>query len=368
MKTLPNNPPVKEELDQPLVFSDDKEWKSLEKNYNSEKENIILNIEQKLAIETISSIKWIIISHNEIKEKWSEKTFDDVLTDNWYEGLEIGDIIDSPDYTRELINLLKNKKDINPKEKELLAYLEPLESYNIRSKTLWVDMKNSSILSIIKNKTESFAKEHKKSYEDWEKNEINKNKEKSWENNTVEKNWTVVKSIEDSDTNKYWYNEKNTQVFIKWKNEVINIPKEDQKIIQDNKESKENYSNFLQTLNELKLLNIIPYITQIIRSSTEIQDMWIDLENNYLDNKEQIKILNIILKSVWKEVIKSTKINEFKNIFINKYSTLWKFKNNLKIWDSTIEEEFFQKYINWFSKFQIWNFNTNISNTTKNSN
>ena len=367
MKTLPNNPPVKEELDQPLDFSDNPE---LEENYNSEKETIILNTEQKLAIETISSIKWIILSHNEIKEKWSEKTFDEVLADNGYDGYKINDIIDSTDYTRELINLLKNKKDINPKEKELLAYLEPLESYNIRSKTLWVDMENSSILSIIKNKTESFAKEHKKSYEDWEENEINKDKEKSWENNVVENNWTVEKPITNFDIKNYWYqyNKENNQLFINWKDGPINIPKEDQEIVENSKESMNNYASFSQTLNELKLLNILPYITQIIRSSTEIQDMWIDLENNYLDSKEQIKILNIILKWVWKETIKATKINEFKNIFINKYSTLWKFQNNFKKWDSTIEEEFFQKYINWYSQFQISKFNTNISNTQKNSN
>jgi hypothetical protein len=59
-------------------------------------------------------------------------------------------------------------------------------------------------------------------------------------------------------------------------------------------------------------------------------------------------------------------MKEYINTYKNQYSTLWNFENKtIKKWDSTVEEEFFERYILGKAKFQTELFEESIKNKKK---
>ena len=375
MKTLANKPPVKEELGQPLVFPNNSK---LEKNYNSEKQEIEEETKQELinhALTTAGQLQSVILSMDIIwQEKW-QKSFNEILknltrSNLKLEGKTITEIIKNPELTKYLYLLLLTKANIlkTYRERELFSYIQPLHNFYV---IIWKDKLEESDLKTISEEKDNFSEDFSDSYKIWEENNPEKAKKEDTKIYGEQNNWTIEKAIENYDMENYWYqyNEEESELFINWKDGdfSITVPQIDKPVMK-NKESTKNYVDFIKLLDELGLSMLWFYRNDIIKNlNTKIKITWLNLRDNYLWENEQIIFLNYILKSIWIAEIKSNSIKEYKEKFKekNKMQSWWKYKNEInKKWNSYIEEIFFTKYI------KKWDFDESafITEIQKNSN
>jgi len=380
MSEIPNqNPPVKETKPEETTFPENEESKTLKDIYLSEIVLITNETKNELieeSLRTAGQIQGTILSMDKVWiEKW-QKSFDKEISSLIKNNIEfkgelskISEIIKSPALTEKLLNLLEWESNLTKRQEEIKAYLWPLNNFYKRSAIiLWKKLDENDFKKISKEK-ESFSEELTKSYKKWEEENPEKARKENiktyWNNENSESN-----NSESYTWESYDYNIESWIINIDlWDTTKDIVVKESQKRLLQNEEARENFVSFYKTLNELWLSDLWDYIETISIAIWNSEWTNINFNDDFLDKNEQKIFLNAILKSVWiKEIDKTLKLEEFKNLFIQKNSDeiLWWFKNDSdKPGDSKIAETFIEKYILNKTTFQNSSFSKEIQKNSK---
>jgi hypothetical protein len=248
----------------------------------------------------------------------------------------------TPEWESEYNYIISTKNtNLSENEKKLYAMLDPIKNFYNYSEENWVKLDLKKDSDIFENELNNLKKTENKKL----------NNTKKTRTLTEDKKENLVEISEE----KYLYNEEYWVITINTWNEIetIKVTSNDKKIL--NEENIDNYIEIHRTFTKLWLTNIIPYLSQI---SSAIWNNWktINYNDDFLKENELKQVLNSILVSTWYEDIDEKKdLDEFINIFSNykNKKQYWWYKDNFyKIWNSTIEEKFLEKFVNNKVKFE----------------
>ena len=239
-------------------------------------------------------------------------------------------------------------KNLSKEEKDLYSLLEPIKNFYKYAENWWVKLDLNKDDKIFKKELDNFTQLEKKSHSS-KKEKDNTKETKQDTNQTTQNNKTESYIKLD---NWVLYNPKSSIITLKNETgiETIEVSEKDKKLL--NEDNIENFITIDQTFKKAWIWNLKKFLPQISSA------IWWDVsyDSDFLKENELKKVLNTILISTWYKSIDEKKdLNEFINIFSNfkNKKQYWWYKNNLyKIWKSTIEEKFLDKFVTNKVKFE----------------
>jgi len=387
----------------PQIKKSYEHFKNIYENIKNKYENIknISKIELenlKNDLETIKkeniryeSISTISIISKELEKKNKNGELDKVIKQLWI-AKNLSELIKDKTKVIELLDLLKKKtwkipeteeveynyiigeknNKLSEQEKTLYWMLDAIKNFYGYAKERWVEIdfkKNKKDLDLFYKEQKSYEEITKK-YNKKEQKSKNKDNHKEKNNSKNEK---IIETTKINDNT--IYNPKSWIITITWKKiKTIKVPEYDKKILKP--DNIENYIKIDNTLSELGMTNIKPYLPII---SAALWEKWepIRYNDNFLDKKELMIILNYISIATWfgsvtssdKNNIDKIDFEEFKNLFKNnknKKQILGGYKDDLyKKWKSPIEETFLHKFVLNKPKFDLDLFKKEIQTQKK---